>query len=324
MIMAAASLQYSRRERQGFSKMSSKDWVPAHCPAVTTKPHRRFQYAQALALMLLTLSCFGSTAVAGQASPINVATYNLRYDTPDDGPNAWRFRVDAIKALIRFHEFDLLGTQEGLPAQIDALAEMSEYAHVGVGRDDGENAGEHSAIFYRHARFDLIAHGDFWLSETPDRPSKGWDAECCNRLATWLRLQDKFSRKTLLAVSVHFDHQGQVAQRESAKLLLRWLQQQAGADAVIVMGDFNSTPATEQIVRLSTALRDASAASLVPAYGPSATFNEFKFGPAPSKRIDYIFLSPKVRVLKFAVLTDSDGTRYPSDHFPVLARIELE
>ncbi len=216
-----------------------------------------------------------------------------------------------------------MGTQEGLPAQIDALAEMNEYAHVGVGRDGG-NAGEHSAIFYRQARFALLTHGDFWLSETPDKPSKGWDARCCNRLATWVRLQDKLSRKTLLAVSVHFDHQGQVAKRESAKLVLGWLERQTRGDAVIVMGDFNSTPTTEQIVRMSTALRDASAVSLEPAFGPSATFNDFKFGQAPRERIDYIFLGPEVRVLKFAVLTDSDGTRYPSDHFPVLARIELE
>lgn len=303
--------------------MSRNKGVLMQNAGVAHRPHRRFRPALVLAPMIWALSCFASTPVTGANSPINVATYNLRYDTPDDGPNAWGFRVDAIKALIRFHEFDLLATQEGLPAQIDALAEMNEYAHVGVGRDGG-NAGEHSAIFYRQTRFALLTHGDFWLSETPDKPSKGWDARCCNRLATWVRLQDKLSRKTLLAVSVHFDHQGQVAKRESAKLLLGWLQRQARGDAVIVMGDFNSTPNTEQIVRMSTALRDASAVSLEPAFGPSATFNGFKFGQAPRERIDYIFLGPEVRVLKFAVLTDSDGTRYPSDHFPVFARIELE
>lgn len=265
-----------------------------------------------------------ATLAAAEHSPIKVATYNLRLNTPADGANVWSQRADAVRALIRFHEFDLLGTQEGLPEQITDLAELQEFAHVGVGRDDGRNAGEHSAIFYRRARFDLLAHGDFWLSETPDRPSKGWDARCCNRLVTWARLQDKSSRKRLLAVSVHFDHEGQVARRESAKLVLRWLRQQASADAVVVMGDFNSTPDTEQIRSMSAELRDARAASLAPPYGPAATFNDFKFGLAPAKRIDYIFVGPGLRVLNFAVLTDSDGTRYPSDHFPVLARIQFE
>lgn len=304
--------------------MSSDNPAYAPCPPATPGSHLGCNKVHALVLVLWILAGFAPCATAGQVSPINVATYNLRYDTPDDGPNAWAHRVDAVTALIRFHEFDLLGTQEGLPGQIDALSKMPEYAHVGVGRDDGADAGEHSAIFYRQARFDLLAHGDFWLSETPDKPSKGWDAECCNRLVTWARLQDKSNRKTVLALSVHFDHQGQVARRESAKLVLDWLERRAGADGVIVMGDFNSTPDTEQIVRMRAALRDARDASIAPAYGPTATLNDFNVGTAPLRRIDYIFVSPNVRVLKFAVLTDSDGARYPSDHFPVLARIALE
>lgn len=276
-------------------------------------------------LILLSVAmAFCAAATAAEHSAFNVATYNLRLNTPADGVNVWSQRADAVRALIRFHQFDLMGTQEGLPEQIADLAELDEFAHVGVGRDDGKNAGEHSAIFYRRARFDLLKRGDFWLSETPDRPSKGWDARCCNRLASWARLQDKSNRKRLLVVSVHFDHEGQVARRESAKLVLRWLRQQAAVDAVIVMGDFNSTPDTEQIQSMSAELRDARVASLTPPHGPSATFNDFKFGVPPSKRIDYIFVSPSLRVLKFAVLTDSDGARYPSDHFPVMARVQFE
>ncbi len=277
-------------------------------------------------LLMLALSALVTppAALAGDHAPINVATYNLRLNTPNDGPNVWGLRRDAVKALIQYHEFDLFGTQEALPDQIKDLEAMSEYTHVGVGRDDGKNAGEHSTIFYKHARFSLLAHGDFWLSETPNRPSKGWDARCCNRLASWVRLRDKISGKTLLALSVHFDHEGEVARRESAKLLLRWLESQEASDAVIALGDFNSTPDTKQIVAMTTAMRDARTVSLSPAYGPLATFNDFKFGLTPSKRIDYIFLGPNIRVQKYAVLTDSDGQRYPSDHFPVLARIELE
>ncbi|HEY3325645.1 MAG TPA: endonuclease/exonuclease/phosphatase family protein [Novimethylophilus sp.] len=277
-----------------------------------------------LLALIMSVLMTASAALAGDHAPINVATYNLRLNTPNDGPNVWGLRREAVKALIHYHEFDLFGTQEALPEQIKDLEALSEYTHVDVGRDDGKNAGEHSAIFYRSARFALLTHGDFWLSETPGLPSKGWDTRCCNRLATWVRLQDKTNGKTLLAVSVHFDHEGEVARRESAKLLLRWLKSQGAGDAVIALGDFNSTPDTEQILAMKTAMRDARTISVTPAYGPLATFNDFKFGLAPIQLIDYIFLGPNIRVLKYAVLTDSDGQRYPSDHFPVLARIELE
>jgi endonuclease/exonuclease/phosphatase family metal-dependent hydrolase len=275
-------------------------------------------------LTLVSLLATAPTALAGDYASINVATYNLRLNTPDDGANVWGLRKEAVKALIQYHEFDLFGTQEGLPEQIKDLEAMTEYGHEGVGRDDGKDEGEHSAIFYRFKRFTLLTHGDFWLSETPDRPSKGWDAHCCNRLATWVRLRDKMRGKTLLVVSVHFDHEGEVARRESSKLLFRWLANQEASDAVIALGDFNSTPDSEQIIAMKAVMRDARTASLTPAYGPLATFNDFKFGRAPDKLIDYIFLGPNIRVLKYAVLTDSDGQRYPSDHFPVLARIELE
>lgn len=277
-------------------------------------------------LTALLTSLFGALP-AWAATPLNVASYNLRLNTPDDGPNVWARRVEAVKALIRYHEFDLFGTQEGQPEQIRDLEALSEFDHVGVGRDDGRDAGEHSAIFYRRARFQRLAQGDFWFSETPDRPSKGWDAHCCNRLASWVRLQDRRSGHRLLVVSVHFDHEGPVARRESAQLLLRWLAEQRRhhpGDHVIALGDFNSTADTPQIQAMRGQLRDARLVSLTPPYGPPASFNDFKFGQPPELLIDYIFLSPRIRVLKYAVLTDSDGQRYPSDHFPVLARLQID
>lgn len=283
---------------------------------------RRFAQQALLAILgaLMALpACY-----AAENAPINVATYNLRLNTAADGENAWAQRREAVKALIRYHEFDVFGTQEALPDQIADLEALSEYAHVGVGRDDGKQAGEHSAIFYRVARFDLLAHGDFWFSETPERPSKGWDARCCNRLASWARLRDRRSGRTLAVVSVHFDHEGLVARRESARLLLKWLAQQDAADALIALGDFNSTPETEQIVLMQGALSDARETTLAPPYGPVGTFNGFTMGRVPDQRIDYIFLGPGLRVLKYAVLTDSDGRHYPSDHFPVAARIQFE
>lgn len=133
----------------------------------------------------------GPVRAANAPSPINIATYNLRLNVASDGPNAWPLRRDAVRAQIRFHEFDIVGTQEALPDQIDDLAAMPGFAFVGVGRDDVKRAGEHSAIFYRSTRFDVEAHGDFWLSQTPDKPSKGWDAKCCNRIATWAKFHDR-------------------------------------------------------------------------------------------------------------------------------------
>ncbi len=272
---------------------------------------------------LLLAGIAQATCAAAPTPEINIATYNLRLNTASDGPNAWPQRREAVKALIRYHEFDIVGTQEGLPDQIADLDAMPGFAHVGVGRDDGRDAGEHSAIFYRTARFDVEKHGDYWLSETPDRPSKGWDAKCCNRIASWAKFHDRATGRRFFVFNVHFDHQGEVARRESAKLMLQKIKEIAGDDTVICTGDFNSTPDTEQIRRMKTVLRDAREVSAEPSYGPEGTFNDFKLDSSLPERIDYLFVGPKIEVLKYATLTDSVRARFPSDHLPVAARIRL-
>lgn len=275
-----------------------------------------------LVLPLLLLLTSLTPLVSAQVE-LNVATYNLRLDTPKDGRNTWSARRDAVRALVRYHGFDLWGTQEALANQLADLEALDEYAHVGAGRDDGKQAGEHAAIFYRHARFALEDHGDFWLSETPEHPSKGWDARCCKRIASWARLRDKASGQVFVALNAHFDHEGVIARRESARLLLARGRALAGPLPLIVMGDFNSTPDSDAVATLGAALRDARAISLQPPYGPEATFNAFDPSSPAQERIDYIFLSPQWQVLRYAVLTDSLDARYPSDHFPVLARLRL-
>lgn len=258
---------------------------------------------------------------AAMQSPIVAATYNLRLNLASDGPNAWPQRRDAVRALLRYHGIDLLGTQEGLIDQIRDLEAMPEYGRVGVGRDDGREAGEHSAIFYRRSRFALLAHGDFWLSETPDRPSLGWDARCCKRLASWATLRETGSGRALFVLSVHFDHEGEVARRESAKLLLRQIPRLAGGAPVLVLGDFNSVPETEQIRTLQAAFDDARLVSRTPPYGPVGTFNDFRIDAPLAERIDYVFLSPEFVVQRYAALTDSVGGRFPSDHLPVVVHL---
>ncbi len=254
---------------------------------------------------------------------MTVATYNLRLDLAQDGPNAWPNRREMVGSLVRRHGLDVFGTQEGLPGQIDDLAAMGEYAFVGAGRDDGRRAGEHSAIFYRKDRFDLLDAGDFWLSQTPDRPSKGWDARCCNRIASWARLRDRATGTAFHFFSVHFDHEGVVARRESAKLMVRKIGEIAGGGPVVCAGDFNSTPDTEQIRTMRTLLADSFLATATPARGPVGTFNGFKPDAAPTDRIDYVFVSAQVRVLGYAVPADSRDGRYPSDHFPVVVKVAI-
>jgi endonuclease/exonuclease/phosphatase family metal-dependent hydrolase len=257
-------------------------------------------------------------------TPLVVASYNLRYHTPSDGVNAWPNRKEMVKNLIRYHEFDLFGTQEGLRHQLDDLAELKEFAFVGKGRDDGKAAGEHSAIFYRKDRFRLVEAGDFWLSQTPDRPSLGWDATCCNRICSWTRFKDLQTGRELYFFSAHFDHQGVEARRQSGKLMVEKMKAIAGDVPVIFVGDLNSTPDTEQVQTLQTFLRDAFHVSATPPYGPVGTFNGFKADAPLENRIDYVFVSKGIQVLKYGVLTDPLQQRYPSDHLPVVAKILIQ
>lgn len=269
--------------------------------------------------ILALCAFFASHAQPSKA--INVATYNLRYDTPNDGPNAWPNRKENVKALIRFHEWDIFGTQEALRHQLNGVAELTEFAFVGKGRDDGKEAGEHSAIFYRKDRFKLLQSGDFWLRETPETPGKGWDATCCNRICSWAKFKDLNTKKEFYFFNVHFDHQGVEARRQSGHLMVKKMKEIAGNALVICTGDFNSTPETEQIQLMKGALNDTHDASATPAYGPEGTFNAFKFDAPMKQRIDYIFVSSPIKVLKYGVLTDAKDQRYPSDHQPVVAKI---
>ena len=270
-------------------------------------------------LALFVCICIQS-AFAQKNTPVIVATYNIRYNNSHDSLNAWPNRKENVKALIRFHEFDIFGTQEGLIDQIKGISELEAYARTGHGRDDGKEAGEHSAIFYKKDRFKLLDSGDFWLSETPEKPGKGWDAKCCNRICSWGKFQDLQTKKTFYFFSVHFDHQGIVARKESGKLLVKKIQEIAKNAPVICVGDFNSTPETEQIQTMQTILNDSYKVTEAPPYGPVGTFNSFRFTAPMKNRIDYIFVSKGIKVLKYGVLTDAKDQRYPSDHQPVIIK----
>lgn len=273
-------------------------------------------------LFFLVLVCFSAGNIQAKSSkPFVAASYNIRLNTSGDGINAWPNRKEEVKALIRYHEFEIFGVQEAFIGQINDLLEMEEFAYTGHGRDDGKEAGEHSSIFYNKSRFTLLESGDFWLSETPAVPGKGWDATCCNRICSWAKFRDQDTKRQFYFFSVHFDHQGVKARQESGKLMVQMIKEIAAGYPVICVGDFNSTPDTEQIKTMQTLLKDAWQVTEMAPYGPVGTFNGFDFNAPMKERIDYIFVSKNIRVLKYGVLTDSKSQRYPSDHQPVVAKL---
>ncbi|MDR0938815.1 MAG: endonuclease/exonuclease/phosphatase family protein [Mediterranea sp.] len=274
-------------------------------------------------LPILFASLCVSCEIEHKTVTLNVASYNLRMDTPADSLLSWTHRKDDVRALIRFHNFDLVGTQEGFKHQLDDLCDSVRYAYTGHGRDDGKDAGEHSAIIYKKERFDILRSGDFWLSPTPDQPGKGWDATCCNRVCSWAEFRDKLTKRTFYLFNVHFDHEGEVARRESGYLMVRKMKEIAGDAPIVCTGDFNSTDDTEQVKTLSAYLNDTRQVSQVPPYGPSGTFNRRFHNPVGSRRIDYIFTSGTFSVLRYVVVSDNNGNNYPSDHLPVAVELRL-
>ena len=277
-------------------------------------------------ILLLTSLLLGSQFATAAKPPValRVASYNLRYNNAGDGADAWPNRKEMVKNLVQHYDFDVFGIQEGLRGQLTDVAELPAYAFVGRGRDDGKEAGEHSAIFYKKARLQLLQTGDFWLSETPDKPGKGWDATCCNRICTWARFKDLQSGQAFYFFSVHFDHEGVEARWQSGQLMVRKIKEIAQGAPVVCVGDLNSTPDTEQVKTLQSALGDAYQLTQRPAYGPVGTFNGFELTAPLRDRIDYIFVSRGSTVLDYAVLTDSMRGHYPSDHFPVVANVLLK
>ena len=256
---------------------------------------------------------------------LNIASFNLRMDTPNDGQNAWPNRKEMVKGLIRFHDLDIVGTQEGFKHQLDGILELDGYTYVGAGRDDGKDAGEHSAIIYKKDRFELLDNGDFWFSETPDVPGKGWDATCCNRICSWAKFKDKLSGKEFFVFNSHYDHQGKVARKNSSLLLLKMIEQIAGDNPVFATGDFNATPDDEPIQTIynSGKLNDSYLVTEEPPYGTEGTFSAFRIDAPMKNRIDYIWVTPGITVKKYGVLNDMQYGRFPSDHFPVVIQAKM-
>ncbi len=262
---------------------------------------------------------------AQKKSPeITVMSYNIRLNVASDGPNAWPNRKDWVNHLLRFYEADIFGVQEALHQQMLDLSRMSEFAYSGKGRDDGQTAGEYSAIFYKTARFTKLDEGTFWLSDTPEQPSYGWGAQI-RRVCSWVKLKDRHTKKTFFVFNTHFDHQSVPARENSAKLITQRVQSIAGNTPVILTGDLNTGPSTPPVQTLLQSFTDTRKASVLPAYGIEDTFTGFNYQDKQNgDRIDYILFKGNFTVLKQGTLTDFNAEqRFPSDHFPVLAKMRL-
>lgn len=265
-------------------------------------------------------------SMQSSAQQLTVATFNIRQQNNVDTGNMWSQRAPHVASLIRFHEFDIFGTQEGFRNQLNDIKKaLPEYEYYGAGRDDGKEAGEHSAIFYRKSRFTVMKNGDFWLSETPDQPSKGWDATCCNRICSWVQLTDKQTGKHFFVFCAHFDHQGTIARVESSKLIIQRINAIAGNDPVIFVGDLNGDQQSEwyKTIDASELLDDTYKQVQYP-YAENGSFNGFGKNITSPGIIDHIFVTQQVMVKKWGILSDSYFGKYPSDHFPVVSVVELK
>ena len=277
-------------------------------------------------ILILFFSCCIAVNGFAQAN-LKLMSYNIRLDVKSDGENWWEVRKDKVAGLINYYEPDFAGLQEVLHRQLIYLKDsLRGYDYIGVGRDDGKEAGEYSCIFYKKDLYSVVEQATFWLSPTPDTPSKGWDA-ALNRVCTYGLFRSKKTKEMFWVFNTHFDHMGKQARLESAKLIVQKIAEKNYGKhyPVFVTGDFNSKPEEEPAQYMMSKLQDCRKASAL-VYGPADTWNGFKFGEKPSGCIDYVFAShyKYMNVLKFATLTDSYDRKYPSDHFPVMATIRID
>jgi endonuclease/exonuclease/phosphatase family metal-dependent hydrolase len=264
--------------------------------------------------------------------------------------NGWGQRYPYIADMIRFHGFDIFGTQECKDYQLDDLkAVLPGYDYIGVGRDDGKRGGEFAAIFYDTNKFDLLDNGNFWLSTNTEEPNKGWDA-ALPRICSWGKFKNKNTGFTFYFYNLHMDHIGVEARKESAKLILQKLKELPGEAPMILTGDFNVDQNNESYTLLETSgLMEDAYTKAEFKYAPNGTFNNFKPNLFTESRIDHIFLTPQFKVKKYGILTDTyrsamtekeladtggnfpaevslekNMARTPSDHFPVVAIVECD
>ncbi|MBC8108998.1 MAG: endonuclease/exonuclease/phosphatase family protein [Anaerolineae bacterium] len=287
-----------------------------------------------IVVAMLVLSAFGCAAPVSPAPPIRVMCFNIRCSTATgDGENHWSKRRELFFQTVERLDPDLLGAQEAVSEQADALRARlaDEYTFIGVGRDDGERRGEFAPILFRADRFELLDQGHIWLSESPEKPgSVSWDS-ALTRIATWVKLRDKLNptRGHFIFMNTHWDHVGELARLESAKLIRRTLAKLSdhGKLGVIFAGDLNCTEDQPPLLTLlgtengGPTLSDSYRAVHPRAEPMEQTFHAFDGSPV-GRRIDFIMHTPHWRCGEAVIDRSSRDGRYPSDHFPVICVLD--
>ena len=257
------------------------------------------------------------------SQPHSIISYNIRYDNNWDIENSWKIRRNKISQILVQYSPSIIGIQEGLLNQVQYIdSSLIDYDYVGVGRDDGKKKGEFCAIYFDTTRYVLLKNSTFWLSETPDTISVGWDA-ALERICTYGLFKDRITKEELLVFNTHFDHIGVVAREKSSELILKRINKiNHQSLPVILMGDFNSIPNSSPVKEIKTELSDALQISLEKLQGPRGTFNGFNEDLLIEKRIDYIFTND-LKVLSYTHINDRlNNNRHISDHLPVMIKIQ--
>jgi len=255
---------------------------------------------------------------------LRVMSFNIRYGTANDGEDHWDRRRDFLVDVLRQEAPDVIGVQEALYSQLEyILKALPEYAMVGVGRDNGVRAGEHSSILYRTAKLSVNRSDTFWFSETPEKvASKHW-GNTITRICTWAQFATALGQP-FYVYNVHLDHQSQPSREKSAALLRARIEARDPKLPVVVMGDFNAGEKNPAVVSMldGGVLRDTFRVKH-PSAAPVGTFTGFKFGQVTGEKIDHIFATTDWEVVDAAIVRTDRNQRYPSDHFPVTATVRL-
>lgn len=271
-----------------------------------------------MCLLLFLVALPGSL----RAQPARLLSLNIRYDNPADMENAWEHRKNKMIDLFVHYEPALIGIQEGLLHQVEFINEsLPGYKYIGVGREDGMLRGEFCALYYDTTWLMLIRDSTFWLSETPEKVSRGWDA-ALERICTYGLFEFRGSKKRIWVLNTHFDHRGANAREKSAELLIGHIRRiNPEGIPMVLMGDLNATPEEKPIQVLRSELQDAKEISGKPFYGPPGTFVGFS-DTIMDRRIDYFFVH-NLKVLEYSHLDDRrDNNLHISDHLPVLITIK--
>ena len=252
-----------------------------------------------------------------------IISYNIRYDNRWDKENLWSLRKDRLSQLLMDYDPSIFGIQEGLLNQVEWIdSTLRNYNYIGVGRDDGKGKGEFCAIYFDTTRYEVMENSTFWLSDTPNKVSVGWDA-ALERICTYGLFKKKMSDKMVWVFNAHFDHVGKIARKKSSELILKKIKEvNTQSFPVVLMGDFNSNPDSDPIKIFKNNLQDALEISSTKLKGPRGTFNGFDTMHPLDNRIDYIFVKD-MKVLSYRHIDDRlSNNRHISDHLPVMISVQ--